>query len=211
MKFRTPKNARYPFGMQRIFLIALILGYGSITKAQTFEFSSSILPSSSISINGKSNVNSFSCSYTNPFPDVTLQHTSTLRGNKFEVVGDTLGLKIREFDCGKRGVNRDMRKTLKEKDQPTINAWIDRITLNEAGEAIAVLSVSIAGVTNPYEMKIEETPDTNLLEIKGEQEIFLSDFKLETPSALFGLVTVDDRFVVEFELNIKQKKGSLDN
>ncbi|MBO6795326.1 MAG: hypothetical protein JJ895_15575 [Balneolaceae bacterium] len=197
--------------MRQIFLIVLFLGFSSASKAQIFEFSSSIMPSSSISINGNSNVKSFSCSYTNPFPDVTLQHTSTLRGNKFEVVGDTLGLKIREFDCGKRGVNRDMRKTLKENEQPTINAWIERITLNEAGEAIAIMSVSIAGVTNQYEMNIDETPDSEILEIKGEQEIFLSDFKLETPSALFGLVTVDDRFVVEFELNIKQKKGSLEN
>ena len=187
----------------------MLMGYHS--NAQSFEFTSDILPNSSISINGKSNVNSFSCSYNNPFPDVTLQHTSTLKENTFLVNGDTLALKIKEFDCGKRGVNRDMRKTLKADDYPTIDAWIDRITLNESGEAIAIMLVSIAGTTNQYEVKIDETPDTEVLEIKGEQEIFLSDFNLDTPSALFGLVTVEDRFVVEFELNIKQKKGSLEN
>lgn len=100
---------------------------------------------------------------------------------------------------------------MKEKEYPTIDAWIERITLNDAGEAIAVLSVSIAGVTNQYEMNIDETPDSEVMEIKGEQEIFLSDFNLDTPRALFGLVTVEDRFVVDFELNIKQKKGSLEN
>ncbi len=197
--------------MKKLSVIVLFLCFGSISTAQTFEFSSNILPNSSISINGKSNVNSFSCSYTDPFPDVTLQHRSKLEESTFKVEGDTLGLEISEFDCGKRGVNRDMRKTLKENDYPTIDAWIERITLNDSGEAIAVLSVSIAGVTNQYEMKIEETPDSELMEIKGEQEIFLSDFNLDTPKALFGLVTVEDRFVVEFELNIKQKKGSLEN
>lgn len=197
--------------MLRISLLILFLFIGLVTKAQTFEFSSNILPSSSISINGKSNVNSFSCSYPNPFPKVTLQHTSKLEESTFKVNGDTLGLEISEFDCGKRGVNRDMRKTLKEKEYPTIDAWIERITLNDAGEAIAVLSVSIAGVTNQYEMNIDETPDSEVMEIKGEQEIFLSDFNLDTPRALFGLVTVEDRFVVDFELNIKQKKGSLEN
>ena len=60
-------------------------------------------------------------------------------------------------------------------------------------------------------MNIDETPDSEVMEIKGEQEIFLSDFNLDTPRALFGLVTVEDRFVVDFELNIKQKKGSLEN
>ncbi len=197
--------------MKKLSVTVLFLCFGSISTAQTFEFSSNILPNSSISINGKSNVNSFSCSYTDPFPDVTLQHRSKLEESTFKVEGDTLGLEISEFDCGKRGVNRDMRKTLKENDYPTIDAWIERITLNDSGEAIAVLSVSIAGVTNQYEMKIEETPDSELMEIKGEQEIFLSDFNLDTPKALFGLVTVEDRFVVEFELNIKQKKGSLEN
>jgi hypothetical protein len=101
--------------MKRISIILFFLGFGSISTAQTFEFSSNILPSSSISINGKSNVNSFSCSYPNPFPEVTLQHTSKLEESTFKVDGDTLGLEISEFDCGKKGVNRDMKKNLERK------------------------------------------------------------------------------------------------
>ncbi len=176
-----------------------------VVHAQIFEFESSIQPESSFSINGTSNVTNISCSYLSPFPSTTLSHQSELSDSVFQVKGDTLFLSIKALECGKRAINRDMRRTLKQGDYPYIKSWIDRITINDEGISTAVVSVFLAGVVNEYEMIIQNEDSVDILQINGAQEIKLSDFGLKAPTVLFGMIKVRDEFNVIFDLYMRQK------
>jgi len=178
------------------------------SEAQTFEFESTILGESTFSIKGESNVTSIYCSYITPFPAITMRHTSVLDIYVFEVQGDSLFLDIDGFDCGKRAINRDMRNTLNQEKYPQIIAWIDYIFIGEFEDALASVSVSISGVVNQYEIRLESLEDDEIMRITGEHEIKLSDYNLKPPQALFGLVKVSDVFTVAFDLFIGKKKGS---
>jgi len=177
--------------------------------AQVFQFESIIQSESSIVIEGNSNVTNISCRYATPFPVDTLFHTSTLKEATFLVSGDSLKMEIDLFDCGKKAINRDLRKTLKYKSYPTITAWINKIFVGNKNFPSATISVKIANVVQNYEVPLVAIEDEETItRISGEQEIRLSDFKLNAPNALFGLIKVSDIFNVRFNLHIGKKKGS---
>lgn len=186
--------------------IFLSLYIGSIS-AQNHELISIVNPQSIISINGESNVSSIRCRYTSPFPSVTLRHNADLVEDIFDVNGDSLRLEVTGFDCGKRGINRDFRKTLKAGDYPLIKIWVESISLENETDHLATVSVSITGTVKTYNIPLEVLKEDNSYMITGDQEILLTDFNLKPPRALFGLVKVRDEFIVSFDLNIEQKKS----
>ncbi len=192
-------------------IIILLLGllFVDTSLAQIFEFESIIRPESSITIEGSSNVAKIACHYEDPFPNDTLYHSSILNNTSFTVSGDSLNLTVNLFDCGKRAINRDMRKTLKQSEFPEITAWIDTISIEDEFSPSASISVAITDVVQNYNIPLEAVEEKETItRISGAQEIRLSDFGLKAPTALFGMVKVSDIFQVKFDLHIGKKKGS---
>lgn len=195
----------------RLHSLVLLFGILFVNSSigQTFEFESVIQPESSIIIEGSSNVTNIACAYETPFPSDTLYHISELDKATFTVKGDSLSMSVRMFDCGKRVINRDLRKTLKHNLFPAITAWIDTISVDNNLSPTAKISVVITDVIQKYEIPLIAVEEQETItRISGEQEIKLSDFGLKAPTALFGMVKVDDIFNVKFDLHIGKKKGS---
>lgn len=194
-----------PFKTLLLILACVFTLITSQSIAQSFQFESEILSESSISINGETNVRSVKCAYPKPFPTTILRHTSTLVDSLFQVQGDTLFLNVKALECGKRAINRDMRKTLKQSEFPFIKSWIDRIILHDDGETTAIVSVYLADVIREYDMPIQSDETEDVIRISGSQPIKLSEFDLITPSVLFGAIRVKDEFIVEFDIHLRQK------
>lgn len=164
-----------------------------------------IRDSSSIKILGSSNLADFECNYESGFESDTLSYSAVIENKTGTIKGDTLKLDIEAFDCGRRGINRDLRKTLQYEQFPTIDITLSQFVLNERVFEKLNILISIAGVQKEYALSFDVTPfPESLYQIVGERKVDMSDFNLEAPRALLGLVRVDDELTITFNMFIHQ-------
>ncbi|MEX0845363.1 MAG: YceI family protein [Balneolaceae bacterium] len=162
---------------------------------------------SKLSINGKSNVNDFRCQSEHELQQDSLQFDYHFQEQTINVDGVTLSLEVDQFDCGKRGINRDFRSTLKYKEYPFIHITLNELVLEEATDIVptnARVTISIAGVEQEYLVPLTafSSSEERIL-VGGTKTLYMSDFGLTPPSPLLGLVQVSDELDITFDLVIK--------
>ena len=178
----------------------LFLVQDSALARQTNQAGSFILEGSKLGINGTSNVSNFECNYKNRISSDTLSHTITF-SDSLIVAGDAIQLSSNAFDCGKKPINRNLRKTLKAKDYPLLELELISIEIADEVPFQASLVVMIAGVQRTEVVTITELSTEEFgIRFKGEGDILLTDFNLNPPRALFGLIKVNDRVDIHFDL-----------
>ncbi|RNC85673.1 MAG: YceI family protein [Balneola sp.] len=170
---------------------------------QTNQVKSIILEGSKLRINGTSNVSNFECNYIDPIATDTLNQTITF-GDSLSVTGDSIQLSSSSFDCGKRAINKDLRKTLKAKDFPFLELKLESIEIADEVPFQASLLVFIAGIKRIEPVTITEfSSEEEIVSFKGEGSILLTDFDLKPPSALFGLIKVNHQVDIHFDLTLE--------
>lgn len=186
-------------------LLILFLFPISIMAQEQSSVQSVILNESKLRINGTSNVNDFECVYEEELESDTLFHEVELAEAFANIQGDRLELVVESFDCGKRGINRDFRNTLKSKQYPNIHIEVLQVTAKNDIPDKATVAIELAGVTNTYEVDLKNVSiDNDLIQVLGEQNLRMSDFGLKPPTALFGLIKVRDRLKISFTLQVIQ-------
>lgn len=186
-----------------IIIYLLISGYYPVDPASTWV----VMPGSSLTVNGSTNVNKFQCDIINySLPDtitcVKAAKTQTLPMN------GKLKLDIESFDCHNRMMTSDLRKTLKYKDFPKLT--IKFISINSYPnfknpiKITGVVDIGLAGVAKRYEISYLFTVDnSNIVHLKGDRAVTFTDFNLSPPSKLGGVIKAKDELLVEFNLNLK--------
>ena len=102
----------------------------------------------------------------------------------------------------------DLRKTLKAKDFPmltvrflSINSYPD---FKNPVSISGIVDIGLAGVNKKFEINYYFTADEKQqVHLKGDQKIHFSDFNLNPPSKLGGIIKAKDELLVEFKLNLK--------
>ncbi len=170
---------------------------------QTNNVSFFINEDSKLRINGTSNVNDFECFYNAPISSDSVFQSVTF-GDSLFFEGKPIQFKTSSFDCGKRAINRDLQKTLKADDFPFMELSIKTAEIADSVPFSSDLRVSIAGKTNirPVTITAYSSSDSKIT-FSGNGQILLTDFGLEPPTALFGLVKVNDEIEINFELSIE--------
>ena len=162
---------------------------------------------SKLSINGKSNVNDFQCISNHDLRQDSLNFTYQYTGESILVTNVNLNLEVNQFDCGKRGINRDFRNTLKHEEHPFIQITLNEVILDDSADfspSAAMLSIEIAGVKREYQVPLSEfSRQENSILVGGTKALQMTDFNLDPPTALFGLVQVSDELDIVFDLVIK--------
>lgn len=167
-----------------------------------------IVSESRIWIEGSSNVNTFEC-VAETFQGEA-RTSSTLDGllptpDQWEV---EVGVPVAEMDCGQRRMNRDLYESLKADDHPYIRfnyrrtlrvepdmEWDQRIELQVQGD------LEVAGVTKTLSIDaVGQRTSNGTLRIEGEKKIFMSDFSIDPPTGLLGLIRAHDQLTVHFQI-----------
>ena len=177
---------------------------GKINAQKIAPVKSTILNDSKLSILGTSNVTDFECLYDDDFRIDTLSHSLTLDQDIIKVSGDSLKLKIENFDCGKRGINKDFRNSLKSDEYPSID--ISLISFKQSDSLLKEVNVliSLAGSEKIFELEFTSSYlENGIIKIEGEQKLTMSDFNIDPPRALLGLIKVRDELTIKFELLFK--------
>lgn len=173
-----------------------------------------VLPASKLSIDGKTNVNSFTCAIAKYFGTDTLVLHEGGKNVRPVFVKGSVGLDASTFDCGMAIMTSDFRKTIKSEVYPTI--VIDFISFErnpsyKEGEEkfIGILKISLAGVTKLFEVNCAiETKPNGLIHLKGGRQFTFADFGLKPPTRMMGAIKVQEDLNVNFHLVLKLDSNS---
>lgn len=190
------------------FLILLMMLSSAVSMGQSrvvHQFN--VLSSSSLRINGSSNVNKFCCSLEHGVGMKKLKATVSA-ANKVELDG-VINVKVRDIDCGKRLMNRDFRRTLKADEYPDLSIGFISLSADpfqgSNKQVTGRIVVELAGQRKEFQlaMKIAKV-DGNTYKLTGAEVFQFADFKLIPPDKLGGLIKVRDSFDVSFILMLRK-------
>ncbi len=183
--------------------ILLLLVAENAHARQVNEVKSLILEESKLRINGTSNVNDFECFYDAPISNDTLYQTVTF-GDSLFIEGGAVQFSTKSFNCGKRAINRDMQSTLKASEFPYMELELVSIEIADEVPFGAKLSVTIAGTNRLENIEITNySSSESTINFSGSGDILLTDFNLDPPTALFGLVKVNDEIKISFDFSVR--------
>lgn len=165
-----------------------------------------ISESSSLSVNGTTNINTFTCDI--PAYDQTDTLTLT-RGNKEIVLSGDIRLKIQSFDCHNAIMTHDLRKTLKEKEFPRMH--IRFLSLSDFPELTArpamitgMVDIELAGAVKRFQVNYQVSTDAQKnIHLLGSRDVNFSDFSLIPPRKLGGMIKTNDKLSVAFHLKMR--------
>jgi hypothetical protein len=167
-----------------------------------------ISKNSSLSVNGSTNVNKFSC----VIPAYDQIDTLTLSKSKTDkelILSGTISLSVGSFDCHNSGMTKQLRKTLNEKEFPVLQ--IRFLSLNKlpvlgsTPEPITgFVEIKIAGVSKRFQVNYQITQNGQKnIHLSGDRNVNFSDFNLVPPRKLGGMIKTKDLLNVDFQLNMK--------
>lgn len=87
---------------------------------------------------------------------------------------------------------------LKADDYPHIILNFKQVELTEAGQQ-ATITINIAGQQNTYTIPVTWCKEEQQ-HLKGILNLNITDFELELPKKLFGLITIKDAIAIRFDI-----------
>lgn len=169
-----------------------------------------ILPGSVLDITGKTNVNSFCCSSKEHFTQGKVSYAYTGNKNKIVFEKTLLRFNVDGLDCGMRAMNKDLKEALLSDQYPEIiidikeaSSTSPQSSIDEEGGArfIAKTEVTITCETNLVEIPIQINKyEIGKYRIKGETALKLCDYAIDAPTAMLGLIKVEDEINISFDL-----------
>ncbi len=168
--------------------------------------------SSTIRIQGSTNVNSFGCDIAGYYQPDTIYCSEEITASQPVTLNGNLQLDIRSFDCHNKMLTSDLRKTLKASEYPTL---VIRFLSLERAPAICGnkdslngwVEIELAGIRKRFEVcyTFLKTGPSSIL-LHGKRSFSFTDFKLTPPKKYVGLVKVNDKFNVDFNLLLNPVK-----
>lgn len=196
------------------FLCFFFLATAGLWAGRAYSQQLSYYPSeeSKLWIEGRSNVNEFECEANTYSGEATIYDEEEDESEFAQNVQDRLSLqvdiRVDGFECGKNKMNRDLQDALKSDNFPEITFLFDSAELLEMPKhpddpfLVDVKgSLTVAGETRDIHFETRAYYlDVDKVRAIGNTTIRMSDFNVEPPTALLGLIKADDELTVKFDL-----------
>lgn len=162
---------------------------------------------SRLSIHGSTNINNFTCEMNCYTGSDTLLYEKNYSACEIRFHRNRMTIPVRSFDCGARQISKDFWKTLKSETYPQLDIRfrsLQNISVKDNTFIKGVIDITLAGVTARYTVRyhVNVTANNTIL-LKGMHPVNFSDFKLEAPEKMQGLIRVKEVLNVEFNLVLK--------
>ncbi len=168
-----------------------------------------LLKECKVSVNGSTNVNTFTCTIPAYSGGDTL--TWFVKGNSDAgvAVSGKMALPVVGFDCANMMMTGDLRKTLHAKEFPVFYIHfmsMDKYPALKATpeELHGTVIIELSGVKKTFDIHYSIAMDGNGTgRMDGTQSIHFSDFNLVAPRRLGGMIRANDRLDVAFHVNFR--------
>ena len=178
-----------------------------------------IEPASGVWLDGSANVVDFRCAAgiiqsEGHLKDVNLQIFRSGEGRPHGDIVLHVKIPVQQLNCGKAPINRDMRKTLNADEFPVIEYRLLSSQLMcctddflpQTMEIETVGNLTLSGNTREEKIIISgQFIGTYQFRITGSHVVKMSEFGLEPPSPMLGLIKVNDEMIVNFDVILTLK------
>ena len=190
--------------VKSIFAVTFLF-FGAFFSAPERETRVWVAPESEVVIIGTTNVNAFICKYNVQELEVPVQLTYNEKVEQIQFQNAKLKLANDCFDCGGKAINRDFRELLKTEKHPQVELKLLHVDpLETDAQKIGVgMEITIAGVARKYETTLSCIQSGDIC-VNGTLGLRLSDFGLEPPRKVMGMIKVDDEIQVQLTLKLKE-------
>ncbi|MHA4808055.1 hypothetical protein ACX0G9_08105 [Flavitalea flava] len=163
---------------------------------------------SSLSFDGKSNVNSFRCDVGEYLQADTIEFYKEDNYQQSFIIKGGPAILISRFDCHQRNITADMRKTLKADKNSTLKIGLlslDNFTARSDVQKVkGWVAIELAGITRKMEIGFTlQNDQRGYLHLGGKRKLLFSDFGLTPPRKLAGLIKVKEEINVSFQLVLR--------
>ncbi|WP_338731249.1 YceI family protein [Mangrovimonas cancribranchiae] len=191
--------------MKRLLIFFVVLTLVSFRFMKETETSVLLSPESKLYVEGTTNIKDFNCEFdvTAIKKEIPVSFVAKPNGLLFKRAKLTLNNSC--FDCGNKGINKDFNKLLKTEQHPQIVLHLNELVYNNTNNNVveAYLQIDMAGVLKPYKIPVTVSQDQGF-NVKGQLHLNISDFHLEPPQKVFGLIKVKDVITINFDLVLKR-------
>lgn len=186
--------------MRRTVLTAVLLAAASAAGAQSSKVT--LLPTSSLTVEGSSNVHEWKATSTALTADIVMAAPADAT-SKVESV--TLSLPVTSLKSGKGGLDKNMYKALHADEHPTISYRMTTYTSTPDGSKAAA-KVSGLLTVNGVEKEIPLTATISSdgkggLQAVGSTKFLMTDFGVKPVTALFGTIRTSNEVTITFDLS----------
>lgn len=161
-----------------------------------------------LSIEGSSNVNHFTCEVRQYLLADTLRWVRDERTRKLMFRNSAVRIDVQQFDCHHKFITVDLKKTLKASQYPYLRIHfmsIEDLTWVQEGATVrGQLIIELAGVRKPVDIEYKVLHGQGgRFRLNGSKHLRLTDFHLQPPSKLAGLIRINEDIRVNFELQFR--------
>jgi hypothetical protein len=184
-------------------------------RAQTSKqgLRSEVLPASTLELHGTSTMHPYEAKALQLTGVIVLDSVLVNRwnsgSNPFRQVEMTIPVK--KLLSGSDKLNKNMWEALKADDHPDIvyHLTADTVIAGSVSDSAVVKTLgtlSLAGKENPISMNVTLCKlNGDTLNIKGSKDLLMTDFGIDPPSMMLGLLKTNNKVVIQFNLFIKPK------
>ena len=167
---------------------------------------------STLSIDGRTNINRCSCAvneYTESDTITSLKGAYTNDPQGVPLKG-VLRINIDDFNCHNRIMTAEFKKNLKSRQYPQLKiCFINLEKMPFSGSNAETIKgnvdIELAGITRRFEISYNSCrTDVSEGQLIGTRTFCFSDFQLQPPQKMGGLIRVNDQLNVQFILYLKE-------
>lgn len=202
--------SKKPMFTQKIIplLITLLLATGSVF-AQDITLTSS--ESSSMIIDGDSNVHDWEAEVTEVNGTLVLQNIESVTAENLtpeSFKSLSLTIPVEGIDAGSGGLRKNIHKNMEKDDFPNVTFELNNVTdiSNQNGSLLITANGVITAVGNDYnaEMQVTANVQDGNIQFTGEQQLLMTDFGIDPPTAVFGTIRSKDEVLMKFDVTFNQ-------
>jgi hypothetical protein len=154
-------------------------------------------------------VHDFKCDVIGYASSDTIIFNESINNVKHIPLKGSIKIDINTIDCHNFIITRNFRNTLKSEEFPLLVVKflsLDHIpNLSSNKDHIqGIVEIELGGVSKKFEILYKIQKNGKFLVLNGQRNFIFSDFELQAPTILGGLVKIYNKFNVEFNLNLIQ-------
>ncbi|MEP0549136.1 MAG: YceI family protein [Rhodothermales bacterium] len=184
----------------------LLLALALLGAAATAQAQYTVRDASRFWIDGTSTVSAFTCAASEVAGSGSVDEVAMNAARQADLRAEVV-IPVRAFDCGVRQMNRDFYEALKGQAYPAVRFALRHAEVLSSAAASEWTPVKVwgtltlAGAQRPVVVTARgQRLADGRVRIQGRHALRMTDFDIDPPSGLLGLVRAHDDIVVRFDL-----------
>ncbi len=172
-----------------------------------------VRPQSRLQLEGTSTLHDYSFA-TSDIRGSARGDSASPGGNSNPISHLTIRIPVKNIKSGEEKMDRNMYESLRAEDFPEILYRLDEATedRDSSGRDTLLLrtrgKLSVAGKEKVIEMDVRMVKQADgTIRVRGTKELLMTDFGIEPPSFMLGVLQTDDQVSIKFDVLLGSRTG----